>query len=263
MEEKDLLTSFYESFNEDVRLYSKCGMVEYLTTIKYIEKYLKPQMQIIEIGAGTGRYSHRLAQHGYQVDAVELVDHNIELFKKHTVEGENISIVQGSAVNLSSFQNNYYDITLLLGPMYHLYTQADKLKALSEAIRITKKDGLVFAAYCMSDPAVLSHGFISGNIANFIEQGLVDPNNFNTNSCPKEIFELYRKEEIKQLRSNFDVTPLHFIATDGYANHMREAIEKMDEQTYNLYLQYHFSTCERQDLIGYSHHTLDIFKKNY
>ena len=63
------------------------------------------------------------------------------------------------------------------------------------------------------------------------------------------------------LRRPINVSQLHFVATDGYANHMREALAKMDEDDYQLFLSYHFATCERPDLIGFSHHTLDIFRK--
>ena len=100
-------------------------------------KYLKTGMRIAEIGAGTGRYSHALAQEGYQVDAVELVEHNIGIFNQMTQEGEKVTIQQGNAKDLYFFADESYDITLLLGPMYHLYTEEDQLKALSEAIRIT------------------------------------------------------------------------------------------------------------------------------
>ena len=169
METKDCLANYYEGYDEDGRLISKHGMVEYLTTMKYVEKYLKPNMRVLEIGAATGRYSHALAQKGYRVDAVELVEHNIEIFKQNTVEGEPVTITQGNAIDLSAFESDTYDITLLLGPMYHLFTTEDKLKALSEAIRVTKKGGVVFAAYCMGDASVLSYGFIRGEIYNIIE----------------------------------------------------------------------------------------------
>lgn len=261
METKDYITSYYEGYDEDGRLTSKHGMVEYLTTMKYVEKYLRPGMRVLEIGAATGRYSHALAQKGYRVDAVELVESNIEIFKQNTTEGELITITQGNAMNLSAFESNVYDITLLLGPMYHLFTTEDKLKALSEAIRVTKKGGIIFTAYCMGDASILSYGFVQGEIYNIIDKCMLNTETFDTFSNPWDIFELHRKEDIDRLRSAFHVTQLHFVASDGYTNHMRDTVDRMDDRMYELYLKYHFATCERQDMIGYSNHTLDIFRK--
>lgn len=262
MDAKEYLSNYYEQYDEDGRLLSKHGKVEYITTMKYIEKYLKPGMRVLEIGAATGRYSHALAQKGYQVDAVELIEHNIEIFKQKTLPGESITITQGNAMDLSAFADDTYNITLLLGPMYHLFTTDDKLKALSETIRATKKGGIVFAAYCMGDASVLSYGFIRGEIYNIIEKCMLNTESFDTFSNPWDIFELHRKEDIDQLRSEFNVTQLHFVASDGYTNHMRATVDNMDDQMYEIYVKYHLATCERQDMVGYSHHTLDIFGKD-
>ena len=152
MEENRYLSSYYENYDEDNRLASRYGAVEYITTMKYVEKYLRPGMRIIEIGAATGRYSHALARMGYHVDAVELLEHNIEIFNQNTLEGENITVTQSNAMDLSAFESDTYDVSLLLGPMYHLYNTEDKHKALSEAVRVTKKGGIVLAVYCMSEP---------------------------------------------------------------------------------------------------------------
>lgn len=262
METFEALSRYYESYDEDSRLCSRRGKVEYLTTLRYIEKYLKPGMRILEIGAATGRYSHYFARKGYKVDTLELVEHNIEIFRRNTLPGEEISILQGNAKDLGAFADNSYDITLLLGPMYHLFTEEEKLQALSEAIRVTKKGGVVFAAYCMGDASILLYGFGRGEIHNLIRDCMLDPESFETFSKPWDIFELHRKEDIDALRSNFDVTQLHFLATDGYSNHMRAILDEMDEDTFELYLRYHFATCERVDMLGYSNHTLDIFRKN-
>lgn len=262
MENNQFLVDYYENYDEDSRLLSRRGNVEFATTMRYIEKYLQPGMRILEIGAATGRYSHTLAQQGYRVDAVELLEHNIEIFRQNTQPGEDITITQGNAIDLHFLHNDTYDITLLLGPMYHLYTEEDQLQALSEAIRVTKKDGVIFAAYCMGDPSIMMHGFKKGLIHEIIEKCMLDPVTFETFSKPWDLFELHRKEDIDALRSHFPVTQLHFVATDGYVNHMRETVAEMDEATYDLYLRYHFATCERQDLVGYSNHTLDIFRKS-
>ena len=261
MSDQSYLTAYYQNYDEDGRLTTRHGAVEFITTMAYVQKYLSPGMRILEIGAGTGRYSHALAQKGYRVDAVELVEHNIEIFKKNTMEGEAVTITQGNAMDLSAFESDTYDITLLLGPMYHLFTYEDKRRALSEAIRVTKKGGIVFVAYCMGDASVLSYGFMRGEIFNIIEKCMINTETFDTFSNPWDIFELHRKEDIDKLRSEFHVTRLHFVASDGYTNHMRDTVDQMDEPMYELYLKYHFAVCERQDMVGYSHHTLDIFRK--
>ena len=78
------LHEFYEHYDEDSRLLSRAGNVEFSTTMHFIEKYLRPGMRILEVGAATGRYSHTLARMGYRVDAVEPVRHNIDIFNRLT-----------------------------------------------------------------------------------------------------------------------------------------------------------------------------------
>lgn len=261
MDTKEYLTAYYENYDENGRLTSPHGKVEFLTTMRYIEKYLRPGMRILEIGAGTGRYSHTLAQMGYTVDAVELVEHNIELFRENTKPGENVTITERNATDLFLFPTDTYDMTLLLGPMYHLFTKDEQKKALSEAVRVTKPGGLLYVAYCMADPSILIYGFIRGGIHELLEKKLIDTETFTALSTPAELFQLYRVEAIEALRRGEPVTGLHLVATDGYTNHMRDVVDRMDEKTYALYLQYHFATCERSDRIGLSHHVVDILRK--
>ena len=256
----EYLRDYYEKYDEEGRLVSRHGSVEFLTTMKYIERYSQAGHRVLEIGAGTGRYSHALARQGYEVDAVELIEHNIEIFRKNTSPDEKISIVQGDARDLKAFADNTYDITLVLGPMYHLFTKEDKLKVISEAIRVTKSGGVVFIAYCISDASLLSACFAKNRIHEFMH--LIDPLTFKTHSNLEDIFVLYRKEEIDELMADFTATRLHYVAADGYARHMIETMAAWDDEMFELYLQYHFATCEREDMAGISHHVLDIFRKD-
>ena len=261
MNANDILNQFYATYDEEGRLLTRYGRVEFETTMRYIRRYLPQDARILEIGAGTGRYSHALARAGYPVDAVELVQHNIDRFIANTAEGEDVTIRQSSACDLSAFPDDTYDVTLLLGPMYHLFTETEKEQALSEAVRVTKRGGVVCVAYCMMDASVLQFGFMKGNVHALLEKDLLDPVTFRASSTPAELFELHRVEDIASLRSRFDVEPLHLVAADGYANHMRETLANMDDATFDVYLRYHFATCERPDMIGLSHHTLDVFRK--
>ena len=79
------LVAYYNKFNEEKRLNSRHGRVEFITSMKYIHKYLdyvakgrkKEEIKILDVGAGTGRYSVPLSEEGYDVTAVELVKYNL------------------------------------------------------------------------------------------------------------------------------------------------------------------------------------------
>lgn len=261
METAEILTQYYSNYDEEGRLLSKHGSVEYLTTMRYIEKYLRPGMRILEIGAATGRYSHALARVGYEVDAVELVQHNIDIFNVKTQPGEKITVRQGDARDLSFIADESYDLTLLLGPMYHLFTAEDQQKALSEALRVTKRGGILMAAYCGNEATLVQYCFGRGMLKEEKYQKLIDPVTFKAASDPAELFELYRREDIDDLMARFATTRLHYVGTDMATNYMRDVIDQMDDEFFGMYLRYHFAICERPDCVGVSHHILDIHRK--
>ncbi len=261
MDTFEALTKFYSNYDEEGRLLSKHGQVEFLTTMRYIEKYLRPGMRVLEIGAATGRYSHTLARKGYRVDAVELIQHNIDIFNTLTQPGENINIRQGNAMDLSCFEDETYDITLLLGPMYHLHTVEDQLKALSEAIRVTKKGGIVMAAYCGNDACVVQYGFRNGELLEPESEEMLNRETFMLSVSPTLLFQLYRTEHIDALMGHFHTERLHFVGTDMATKYIQKEIDAMEDEFFQLYLQYHFTICERQDMVGVSHHFLDVFRK--
>ena len=256
------LEQYYNNYDEEGRLLSRHGQVEYLTTMKHISACLSgiTEPKLLEVGAGTGRYSVTLAKQGYQVTAVELVAHNLEILRSKLDGTEPICTMQGNALDLSAFPDASFDLTMLLGPMYHLYTEEDKLQALSEAVRVTKPGGYILVAYCMNEPTVIQYVFGMNKLREVMELHMLTPD-WHCISEPKEIFELYRTEDIAALNANFPVERVKLIATDGATNYNRELIDGMDDATFDKWMEYHFAVCERQDLIGASHHTLDILRK--
>ena len=251
---------FYNKYDEDNRLKSKTHLPEYLITMKYIKKYLTPNSKILEIGAGTGRYSIALADMGYDITSVELVPYNIEILKSKIKTEHKIKVFEGNACDLSFIEDNTYDIVLLLGPMYHLFNDIDKHKALSEAIRVTKKSGIIYSAYCNNDTCVYKL-FYNKKIMRYIKDERIDEN-FHTVSSPDEIFELYRKSDIDKLMKNYDVTRLHFVGVDMLSYLYSNKLNLLNKKEFEEYMKFLSVICEREDLVGFSQHMLDVFKKN-
>ena len=192
--------------------------------------------------------------------AVELVEHNLEILKAKLDGTEPITTMQGNALDLSLFRDNSFDLTMLLGPMYHLYTTEDKLRALSEAVRVTKPGGHILVAYCMNEPTVIQYVFGLNNLHEVMELHMLTPD-WHCISEPKDLFELVRTEDIAALDEQVPIERVKLVAADGATNYKREFIDAMDDTTFEKWMEYHFAICERQDLIGASHHTLDILLK--
>ena len=261
MNRQEILNNFYnEDCAEDTRLESQHGQVEFLTTIKYIEEYLKPETKILEIGAGTGRYSLYYANKGYDVTAIEYVQHNVDILKSKIKDNMNIVAEQGDAVDLSRFENNTFDVTLVLGPLYHLYEDKDINKAIEEAIRVTKKDGIIAIAYLTSDSIMIDWSLMGDHLINGYPNDFDD--NFKMTRYPQGVFAPFYISEFQNIMSKFNVELLHNVATDGFTHHVKDKIDSLSKEEFEVWMRYHLSTCEREDLQGYSNHMLYICKKN-
>lgn len=308
------LISYYNKFNEDKRLLSRHGQVEFNTTVNYILRYIKEPagMRVADIGAGTGRYSIYLSSLGAEVTAIEYVKYNLGILKKNVESAKGIQLLddipnsarnfgdkgelcnnikpytvrayQGDGRKLKRLADSMYDATLLFGPMYHLHSVEDKVKALSEAVRITKEGGYIFVAYVMADYAMIKHGFMEGNVLESLKKGSLTEN-YAIKSNPEELYDyvrisdidlinscvgqsdtecknnMYAKAASDNLNHNIgSVKRVEIISPDGASDYIRPFLNDMDEETFRLFMDYQLKNASRPDLVGAGSHTVDILK---
>ncbi|EMB42259.1 MULTISPECIES: class I SAM-dependent methyltransferase [Treponema] len=256
----EILRSFYDDIDEDSRLNrSRQGQLEYITTMNYIHRYAKTGAKILEIGAGTGRYSIALAKEGYNVTAVELVETNLEVLKNNSVGIENIISYQGDALNLDRFEDNQFDITLLFGPMYHLYDKKEVHKALDEAIRVTKIGGIILTAF-LSVYAIMNNNYLKETLAAGIEMNFDD--NYKVKHFEDQLFTGYDIVEFEELFESHNTKYLTTAAVDNILETAERRTDfKMSDADFELFVKYHLATCEKRELLGSSSHLLYICKK--
>ena len=256
---EELLKTYYNKFNEEKRLDSRHGIVEYNTSMKYILDYLKnyDNPKIIDIGAGTGKYSLSLNELGYDVTAVELVKHNLKFI---TMKNPNIKAFLGNALDLSKFSDNSFDLIIIFGPMYHLHSKEEKIKALSEAKRILKDNGVMFICYYMNEYAIIKHGFIDGFINEAINNKEIDET-FKVQTTDNDLYSYTRIEEINELNKIVGLNRIDIFTQDLLTDYFRKEINKMDDETFSLYLDYVYKVSNRKDIIGIGSHIVDIVKK--
>ncbi|MEG0021703.1 MAG: methyltransferase domain-containing protein [Bacilli bacterium] len=258
MNEEELI-KYYNKFNEDKRLNTKHGQLEFITAMKYIEEVIKniKTPKILDIGAGTGKYSLSLANMGYDVTAVELVKHNLRVLQS---KNSSVKSFLGNALDLSRFNDKSFNITLLFGPMYHLISEEDKVKALAEAARVTTDDGYIIISYCMNEYALLTYGFKENNIIDCLDNNMVD-SDFHIVSKEKDLYSFVRLEDINKLNEKANLKRVKIISQDGPTEYMKSLVNNMSDDVYKVFLEYHLKTCEREELLGASRHLLDILKK--
>ena len=246
----------YNKHPEDLRLLRRHGIVESETTMHHLRRFLKPGMQLLDIGAGTGRYTSALMAEGYDVKAVELVKRNIQVFLDREPTAD---VVQGDARNMPFIPTASADVTLLLGPLYHLIGDEEKLKALTEAKRVTKPDGLIFVAYLMNEYSILSYCFDEDRIGGLLGKGVVD-REFHIKAEADELYDYVRIDDINRLDAAAGLERVTIFSPDGAADYMRTRLNRMSDETFSLFIEYQKIVSERSDLIGAGSHVVDVVR---
>ena len=143
----DEITEYYLRGGEQTRFHNAQGQLEALRTQELLARFLPPPpADILDVGGGPGYYARWLAARGYRVTLIDPIPLHVE--QAHEVagrEGPEIIARLGDARRLE-FRDRSMDAVLEFGPLYHLPVQEDRVRALSEAGRVTKPGGLIMVA---------------------------------------------------------------------------------------------------------------------
>ena len=257
---EEIVGSFYGQTDEDSRLdRTRHGQLEYRTTMSYIHRFAGKGSRVLEVGAGTGRYSIALAKEGMDVTAVELVESNLAVLREKGRGLENLRALRGDAADLSPLADDSFDVTLVLGPMYHLYEPEEVGRAIDEAIRVTRPGGALLFAF-ISVYAIMYANYFFGNWAfgqaeNFTPDGKV-------RHFKEQLFTGYDVAEFEALFAGRAVDWITTAGTDG----LLEPIEKrpdfsIPEEDFDAFAEWYLAIAEKRELLGSTNHLLYICRK--
>jgi ubiquinone/menaquinone biosynthesis C-methylase UbiE len=255
---------------ETDRLGQHVFQLEKIRTQEIILRYLRSSMTIADIGGATGAYSFWLHDMGHKVHLLDAAEFHVEAATKISITENKplASISLGDARDLP-FNDEQFDLVLLFGPLYHLQEKEDRIKAITEAKRVLKKNGILLAA-TITRYASLFDGFWQGFIddpafENIVKGDLEDGNHFNPVNHPMYFTDAHFHSQ-KEIEEEFNLA--------GFNNYEVKAVEGFgwlvpdfakrwnDEASTKQMLVYIRQTENDPIMIGVSAHVMTIAKKS-
>lgn len=170
MEDIKNVFDFYNSGAEIGRLERGLGVIEFYRSKEIISSYLTDAGKTIcDVGGGIGRYSEWLAEQGHNVTLIELAPVAVEYANKEMKTPYVAKVGDARALEMPS---DSCDVVLLMGPLYHLMNLSDRMTAISEAYRILKPGGLLFAAGISKFSSATWALSVYGNGVDFIDDDI-------------------------------------------------------------------------------------------
>jgi len=247
------IAALYDMFHEANRLESQAGAVEFLMSVQLIEETLPREASILDLGAGTGCYSRYFAAKKHRVKAVDLVEKHVEQIRSGIEPGMDLEAICADALSaLCVLPDRGFDAVLLMGPLYHLYEDQDRLRCLQECARVTKPGGYIYPAFINADMVVMTMTLMGGR-GQYMTQGDYDKESFRPEDFP---FRFDRLAEAEDLVSRAGLRISCQIATDMLNELCGAAVNLFNDQDYAQWLRFQWHLCKQRHFLGASSHWL-------
>lgn len=245
----------YKLFDEESRLKSRTGLVEKITTQREIDKLINTNSKVLDVGAGTGVYTIHLASKVKEVTAFEPSSTNFMNLELKAKKFSNIRAYNKSSFDLKDLEENYFDLVLIFGPMYHLSDDKDRIDVLRQAKRICKNGGHILISYINHDMVLISES-INYNL-NIFSSPSYDSRKQRLIDRP---FIFFKVDEARQMIEDEDIEIKDIVASDGFAEVLSKYLDEMAEESFKNYLEWLLSHCKDSETLGATNHLLFVCK---
>jgi len=175
------------AYEHEIRRLEQSSPVEREVTERVLARLVPAGAVVVDVGVGAGHYDESLARRGCRLHLVDvsrrLLDTALERLRACGLSDAVLDATLASATGLGHLPAESCDVVLLLGPLYHLQTLAERRRAVAEARRVLRPGGVVLAAAINRFAGVRMEYLVwpergaerHGLLARFLEDGLVGP----------------------------------------------------------------------------------------
>jgi 2-polyprenyl-3-methyl-5-hydroxy-6-metoxy-1,4-benzoquinol methylase len=241
---------------------------EFELTKRMISKYIKPGDKVLDIGGGPGRYSLWLAAQDCEVTLIDLAPENVKFAESKATELKlKINAIAGNALEADKLVSGEFDHVLVMGPLYHLLDETDRVTAMNAALKLLKPGGYVYASFISLFSNALNQlmnapEMIADEMESLYFEKLIADESFayyGDNGFTAAYF--IRPSEIPEFMRRFPLEQKHLFAQEGILNPFDKMLLEQSEEISSKWYDLAEKLCERPEFLGYSEHLMYIGKK--
>ena len=239
---------------------------EFRITTYMMDKYIKPGDRILDIGGGPGRYSIYFAKKGCDVTLIDLSSENVKFALGKAEEmSTNIKAIHGDAREVNEIVKGKFDHIFIMGPMYHLLDEEERIKAINSALSLLNDDGLIYISFILMFSGMIygmkymPEQLLMQSSQVFIDSVLKDES-YGGNAFTKAFF--IRQKDIVPFMEKFPLEKKHFFGQESILAPCETNILNQSQEVIDKWIEVAEKLCERDELLSYSEHAMYIGQKN-
>lgn len=261
----DVIQAFYDERYAEEWGRLERHPVEFELTKRFITRYIKPGDKVLDLGGGPGRYAMYLAEYGCDVTLADLSPGNIAFAKEKAAElGLSVRCLVADARTPEALQGEVFDHILLLGPLYHLAEEADRVQTINACLDLLKLGGTLACAF-ISSYAGLVYYMRERPEMILLEESQKDFQQFREDRDFSGMAFTYayfiRHEDALPFMSQFPLEKLHFLSAEGMLGPNELTLLEQPPEVLAAWIDLAEEVCEREDLLSFAEHYLYIGRK--
>ena len=160
--------------------------------VKKFNRSINPKSNILDAGCGNGKNMVYLQNQGHNMTGIDFSDGLLEICKQ-----KNLNVHNSDIRNLP-FNDSTFDYVISIAVIHHLNTEEDRIKAINELLRVTKKGGKVlFTMWALEQDNLSKRKMILGD--NYIPfKGIT------------RYYHIYNKDGVINLTNTFKVDDIFY-----------------------------------------------------
>lgn len=241
--------------------------IEYEITKKVLDEYIQENSEVLDVGAGPGRYSIYLAQKGHKVTLVDLSKTLVEQAKENAAKaGVDIQkFIKGNVLELETIlPNQCFDAVLCMGPLYHLLEEEERKEAIRQCLKLLKPGGILIASFISAyAPIVDCLKAYPHEIREQKERLLQYLSNGRTYKDFSGFTDAYfiNPENIEELFSEFQLETMRIMAVEGLGAMCENSLMQLLEEDFKEWIELLYKISGNRCVWGSCEHLLYIGRK--